>query len=123
MVAPQSINLTRPDVAFAVNKACQFMAYPTDKHWQAVKFILHYLKGSLHHGLLYQPSSILDINGFSNANLASYLNDRCSTSGFYIFPSSNLISYCSSKQELVSKSSVESKYHSMVSLSVEIVLL
>ncbi|RVX11542.1 Retrovirus-related Pol polyprotein from transposon RE2 [Vitis vinifera] len=43
----QYFTLTRPDISFAVNKACQFMASPTTTHWIAVKRILKYLKGTL----------------------------------------------------------------------------
>ena len=33
----QYVTLTRPDIAFSVNKACQFMSKPSDVHWLAVK--------------------------------------------------------------------------------------
>ncbi|KAL6350448.1 hypothetical protein AAG906_004399 [Vitis piasezkii] len=39
----QYFTLTRPDISFAVNKACQFMASPTTTHWIAVKRILNHL--------------------------------------------------------------------------------
>ena len=48
----QYCTLTRPDIAFAVNKVCQFMHSPTKDHLQAVKCILLYLKCTIHHGLL-----------------------------------------------------------------------
>ncbi|RVX16768.1 Retrovirus-related Pol polyprotein from transposon RE1 [Vitis vinifera] len=34
--ALQYVTLTRPDIAFVVNKACQFMAKPSDVHWDIV---------------------------------------------------------------------------------------
>lgn len=38
--ALQYLTLTRPDIQFAVNQACQFQHCPTDIHWTAVKQIL-----------------------------------------------------------------------------------
>ncbi|WMV57215.1 hypothetical protein MTR67_050600 [Solanum verrucosum] len=36
----QYLTFTRPDISFSVNKVCQFMHSPTEKHWAAVKRIL-----------------------------------------------------------------------------------
>ena len=44
--ALQYCNMTRPDIAFAVNIVCQFMHHPSDFHWQA----LWYLKDTSHFG-------------------------------------------------------------------------
>ena len=38
--ALQYLTNTRPDIAFVVNKACQFMQHPTSAHWLFVKCIL-----------------------------------------------------------------------------------
>uniref|UniRef100_A0A2N9ETF7 Reverse transcriptase Ty1/copia-type domain-containing protein n=1 Tax=Fagus sylvatica TaxID=28930 RepID=A0A2N9ETF7_FAGSY len=32
----QYLSLTRPDISFAINKVCQFMANPTEDHWSAM---------------------------------------------------------------------------------------
>ncbi|RVX07058.1 hypothetical protein CK203_030460 [Vitis vinifera] len=40
----QYLMITHPDLSFAVNKACQFMAQPTTTHWLVIKRILRHLK-------------------------------------------------------------------------------
>ncbi|CAA7030261.1 unnamed protein product, partial [Microthlaspi erraticum] len=39
----QYISITRPDIAYAVNKLSLYMHKPTDDHWQAAKRVLRYL--------------------------------------------------------------------------------
>ncbi|KAF2296275.1 hypothetical protein GH714_037211 [Hevea brasiliensis] len=65
--ALQYLNITRPDIA---------------------------LSGTQWYGLLLTPSSNLDIHAYSDADWASNLDDRKSTSGYVIFMGSNLISRC-----------------------------
>lgn len=47
----QYLAITRPDVSFVVNKLSQFMHATTQRHLQALKHVLRYLKGSIYHGL------------------------------------------------------------------------
>jgi hypothetical protein len=49
--ALQYATITRPDIAFAVNKDSQFMHTPTTDHWMAVKRILRYLVSCPTYGL------------------------------------------------------------------------
>lgn len=53
--ALQYVTLTWPDIAFCVNKACQFMSPSLESHWILVKWILRYLSGTITHGLLLSP--------------------------------------------------------------------
>jgi hypothetical protein len=72
-------------VAFAVNKACQFLHSPTDLHMAAVKRILRYIQGTLSVGLKFHRSSSLALSAFSDADWAGCPDGRRSTSGFAIF--------------------------------------
>jgi histone deacetylase 1/2 len=94
--ALQYATLTRPDIAFSVNKVCQFMSQPLESHWKAVKRILRYLKGTLHHGLLLHPSVTdppFSLRAYSDAYWASDHDDRRSTSGSCIYFGPNLVSW------------------------------
>jgi hypothetical protein len=64
----QYLSLTRPDLAFAVNRVCQFMHQPSKLHWQAVKGILRYLKHTLTHGLLLTWTNVSTLEAFSDAD-------------------------------------------------------
>ena len=115
--------LTRPEISFAVNKVCQFMAAPLDSHWEVVKRILRYLKGTLSQGLLLQPALAtrpLVIHAFCDADWASDVDVRRSTSGAAIFLGSNLISWWSRKQKVTTRSSSEAEYRSLTQTSTEL---
>jgi hypothetical protein len=45
---------TRPDLTYAVSLISRFMEAPTELHYQAVRKILRYLKGTLDYGLFYK---------------------------------------------------------------------
>jgi hypothetical protein len=49
--ALQYLMMTRPDLAFIVNRVCQYMQQPTDEHRTVVKRILCYLKFTVNDGL------------------------------------------------------------------------
>jgi histone deacetylase 1/2 len=52
----QYLTLTCPNISFAVNKVCQFLSQPMEVHWEAVKRILLYVKGTLDTGLSFWNS-------------------------------------------------------------------
>lgn len=55
----QYLTTTRPDLSFAVNVACQHMHQPTQAHFQALKRLLRYVKGTLNYALYYTPGSLI----------------------------------------------------------------
>lgn len=118
--ALQYLTLTRPDLAFPVNKVCQYLNHPTMDHWTAVKRILRYLKQSVKIGLKITRSKSTLVSGFSDADWAGCLDDRRSTGGFAIYLGTNLISWSARKQHTVSRSSTEAEYKAVADATAEI---
>jgi histone deacetylase 1/2 len=117
----QYLTLTRPDIAFSVNKVCQFLHAPTTVHWTAVKRILRYVKDTVDIGITFQPSSSTLLSGFSDADWAGCLDDRRSTGGFAIFVGPNLVSWSARKQATVSRSSTEAEYKALANATAEMI--
>ncbi|XP_019156986.1 PREDICTED: uncharacterized protein LOC109153587 [Ipomoea nil] len=103
--ALQYLTITRPDLSYAVNRLCQFMHSPTVDHWNLVKRVLRYIKGTLDYGLRLTPSSSTSIHAYSDSDWAGCPVDRKSTSGYAVYLGSNLISWLSKKQRTVARSS------------------
>ena len=61
-------------------------------HWTACKCVLQYLKGTIHLVLFIHPSSIHDLYEISDVDWAFNVDDRCSTEGYCIYLSNNLVS-------------------------------
>ncbi|XP_058747018.1 secreted RxLR effector protein 161-like [Vicia villosa] len=124
--ALQYATITRPDIAFSVNKVCQFMSHPLETHWVAVKRILRYLKGTQSHGLHLSPltsSQPPPVKVFCDADWASDPDDRRSTSGAAIYFGPNLISWWSKKQPVVERSSTEAEYRSLAQATADLLWL
>jgi hypothetical protein len=119
----QYATIIRPDLTFAVNKASQFMTTPIDVHWQLVKRILRYIKGTLDHDLFLKQSPDLSLNAYCDADWAGCPDDRRSTTGFAVYLGDNLVSWSSKKQAIVSKSSTEAEYRNMAVTTQEVVWL
>ncbi|CAM8941546.1 unnamed protein product [Rhodiola kirilowii] len=113
------LTLTRPDISFAVNKVCQYVSKPTNEHWEAVKRILRYVKGTIDTGLKFRRSSLTRLSIFTDADWAGCSDDRRSTGGFAIFLGPNLISWSAKKQPTVSRSSTEAEYKALANGTAE----
>ena len=44
-------NTTRPDITFSVNLLARYIFVSTKRHWNGIKHILRYLKGTIYMGL------------------------------------------------------------------------
>ena len=74
---------TRLDIAHAVGVVSKFMSRPGKQHWEAVKWILRYLKGSLDTCLWFTGASS-KLQGYVDADFASDIDSRKSTTEFVL---------------------------------------
>lgn len=116
----QYATITRPDIAYAVNRVCQYMHSPKTQHWKAVKRILRYLNGTLDHCLHFEPTKASSLLAYSDAGWISDKDDSRSQYGFVVFHGNNLISWTSRKQRVVARSSTKAEYRALAYTSAEI---
>lgn len=100
---------TRPDLAYAVHIVSQYLEHPYQNHWNAVKRIFKYLKGTQDLGILYQVNGE-DIIGYSDADFANDKETRKSVSGYVFTYANGAISWSARKQQTVSLSTTEAEY-------------
>ncbi|KAI0528858.1 hypothetical protein KFK09_001401 [Dendrobium nobile] len=118
----QYLTITRPDLSFAVNQVCQHMNKPLNYHFQMLKRILRYLKGTVSAGLPIQLGNFT-LSAYADADWAGDKIDRKSTSGYCVFLGRTLISWSAKKQSTISRSSTEAEYRALTAAATEIVWL
>ncbi|KAL0402493.1 UNVERIFIED_CONTAM: Retrovirus-related Pol polyprotein from transposon RE1 [Sesamum latifolium] len=104
------LTCTRPDILFVVGLVSRFMENPSEKHMNAAKRILRYLKGTFDYGIFYTSSNDACLKGYCDSDYAGDVDDHKSTTGFVFYFGENAISWCSRKQLIVTLSTCELEY-------------
>jgi hypothetical protein len=118
-----AVTCTRLDISWAVSQVAQFSSRPTRAHWEAVKRILAYLKGTQTHGVTYGDTSAGEgvLQAYSDADFAANVDDRRSTTGVVLMLNGGPVSWKSKRQSCVSLSTTESEYVAAAAAAKEIV--
>ncbi|KAK1601881.1 hypothetical protein QYE76_008090, partial [Lolium multiflorum] len=101
---------TRPDIAHAVSLTSKYQSDPGMEHWTAVKNILKYLKRTKDMFLCYGGDQELVVTSYTDASWNTDPDDSKSQSGYVFILNGAAVSWASSKQCTVAKSSTESEY-------------
>lgn len=107
-----SANVTRPDIAFAVNCLSRKQNNYDLKDWFKVKRIIGYLKGTMNLGLLYESKTKI-VDCFVDASLEINDCEGKSNSGYVIKIFEDEINWRTKKQSHTSLSSAEAKFIAM----------
>lgn len=101
---------TRPDLAQAVGIVSRFMSNPGKMHWEAIKAILRYLKGTLDKALVFGGNvTSHELIGYCDSDYARD-RDKCkSTSGYVFTFGGTAISWRARLQTIVALSTTEAE--------------
>ncbi|AAF19226.1 Highly similar to Ta1-3 polyprotein [Arabidopsis thaliana] len=101
---------TRPDLAYAICLISRYMSKPGSMHWEAVKWVMRYLKGAQDLNLVFTKEKDFTVTGYCDSNYAADLDRRRSISGYVFTIGGNTVSWKASLQPVVAMSTTEAEY-------------
>ncbi|KAH9762145.1 Integrase catalytic domain-containing protein [Citrus sinensis] len=103
---------TRPDLAHRVGVISRFMGNPGKDHWNAVKWVVRYLRGTVVTAIVFGKISGAspEVVGFVDSDSATDNDRRRSITGFVFTMCGGAISWKSSLQSAVALSTTEAEY-------------
>jgi hypothetical protein len=113
---------TRPDIAHAMGVVSRYMNNPGKEHWETVKWILKYLRGTATHALCFEGLDIV-LQGYVDSDMAGDKDRRRSTTGYVFTVGGTPISWISKLQMVVALSTIEGEYFSATEASKEMIWL
>lgn len=103
------MNCTRPDIAYTISRLSRYTSNPGSNHCKAIVRVLKYLRFTLNYGLHYTRYPAV-VEGYKDANWISDTRDSKSTSGYVFTLGGVAISWKSSKQTCIARSTMESEF-------------
>ena len=99
---------TRPDLAQAVSQVSKFISKPGKQHWEAVKWIFRYMRGTIGYGIIFgsqqgDPSVV----GYVDSDYAGDMGDRRSTTRYVFTIAGGPICWKFTVQSIVALSTIE----------------
>jgi hypothetical protein len=103
------MSCTRPDIAYSVSRLSRYTSNPGHDHWKAIVRVLRYLRHTRDLGLHYTRYPAV-LEGYCDANWISDMKDSKSTSGYVFTLGGAAVSWKSSKQTCIARSTMESEF-------------
>jgi hypothetical protein len=112
---------SHPDITYATTAVSCFNANPGHAHWEAVKQIIRYLKGTNDWEITY-GTQVKDLEGYTDAD-GSMNEDRHVISGYVFLIDSGPVSWSVKTQEINALSMTEAKYVAAMHAAKEVLWL
>ncbi|KAA0026033.1 ty1-copia retrotransposon protein [Cucumis melo var. makuwa] len=103
------MNYTRPDIAYAVSRLSRYTHNPNRYHWDALRRLLRYLKGTIDYCLHFNKFPTI-LEGYCDANWVIDNDEVNSTCGYVFLLGGGAISWKSTKQTCIARSTMESEF-------------
>ena len=100
---------TRPDIAFVVRVVSRYMANPDKKHWEAMRGVMRYLKGTQDMCICFGKQGAL-VHGYTDSDYAGHPDNRKSTTGYVFTFTGGAMSWISRMQKCIALSTIEAEY-------------
>ena len=100
------MNCTCPDIAYVVNKLSRYTSNPGPDHWKAIVRVLRYLKYTKNYRFHYSKYPVV-LEGYCDANWISDTKDSKSISGYLFTLGGEVVSWKSSNQTCIARSTME----------------
>ncbi|XP_043710657.1 secreted RxLR effector protein 161-like [Telopea speciosissima] len=101
---------TRSDLAYPAGLVSRYQSNPGSAHWEAVKRIMKYIKGTKHLKLCFQAEK-LEVIGYSDTDFGGDRDDCKSTSCHVFIFGGAVVSWDSKKQGCVVRHTQEAEYN------------
>ena len=101
-------NCTRPDIAYAIGRLSRYTHNLSIEHWNAISRLLRYLNGTINFGLSYCDYPIV-LEGYSDGNWIYDSDEVKPTSGYVFTLVGGAISWKSSKQTCIARSTMKAE--------------
>ncbi|XP_062111187.1 secreted RxLR effector protein 161-like [Humulus lupulus] len=103
------MSCTRPDIAYTISTLSRFTSNPCVEHWKAIARVLGYLRYTRDYGLNYTRDPAV-LEGYTDASWTSDMHNSKGTSGYVSTLGGAAVSWKSSKQTVITRSTMESKF-------------
>ena len=101
---------TRMDLIQAVNVVSEYMGNPRNEHWQPVKCIFKYLKGTTNIGLIYHGDTSFALTDYSNFDYVVDLDARRFVTRYAFMINNFLVSWKATLQPTVALYTTKVEY-------------